>query len=157
MICHWGWCCCLLYIDLVSWLMLLPLLWQMLLPLFICFVFGWCYCQCFCGRCYCHWGWCNCLQWFCFGWCYCQFLYVADVIATKADVNVYKMFFFFFFFFFWLMLLPISGRCYNHYIECVGWWYCQVADGMATAGWRMVSGWCYYHWADVLALVQCLF
>ena len=42
-----------------------------------------------------------------------NFLYVADVIDTKADVIAYKMVF-------WLMLLPISGRCYNHYIECVG-------------------------------------
>ena len=40
-------------------------------------------------------------------------LYVADVIATKADVIAYKMVF-------WLMLLLISSRCYNHYIECVG-------------------------------------
>ena len=153
MTCHWGWCCCLLYIDLISWLMLLPLLWQMLLPLFICFVFGWCYCQFFffCGRCYCHWDWCYCLQWFFFFWLMSlPILYVADVIATKADVIAYKMVF-------WLMLLPISGRYYNHYIECVGWWYCQVADGITPVGWRMVSGWCYYHWADVIALGQWLF
>ena len=47
------------------------------------------------------------------GWCYCQ-LYVADVIATEADVIDYHNLF-------WLMLLPIvCGRCYCHW----GWCYC---------------------------------
>ena len=89
----------------------------------------------------------------------CFYIVLADVIANCV----------------WQMLLPLrlmllptiiifgwcycqnSGICYEHYIKCVGWWYCQVADGMATVGWRMVSGWCYYHWADVMALGQCLF
>ena len=111
------------------WLMLLPMfLWQMLLPLRLMLLPA------------------MILFWLML----LPNLYVADVIATEADVIAYKMVF-------WLMLLPISGRCYNHYIECVGWWYCQVADGMATVGWRMVSGWCYYPRADVIALGQCLF
>ena len=118
-----------------------------------------------------HWDWCYCLLYIhLMIWlmllpllwqmllplCFC--IVLADVIANCV----------------WQMLLPLrlmllptiivfgwcycqnSGRSYNHYIKCVGWWYCQVADGMATVGWRMVSGWCYYHWVDVIALGQCL-
>ena len=120
--CHWGWCYCLLHIDLISWLMLLPLLWQMLLPLLICFVFGWCYCQCLCGRCGCHWGWCYCLQWFFFlGWCYCQ-LYMWQMLLPLR-----------------LMLLPIKwyfGRCYCQLVADVITTILNVlADGIAK--WKM--------------------
>ena len=93
--------------------MLLPLLWQMLLPLFICFNLADVIANVFVAdviateadviACNDSFFWLMSLP----------ILYVADVIATKADVIAYKMVF-------WLMLLPISGRCYNHYIECVG-------------------------------------
>ena len=68
-------------------------------------------------------------------------VFVADVIATEADVIAcndsvladvianfcmwqmllpLRLMLMPIKWYFWLMLLPISGRCYNQYIECVG-------------------------------------
>ena len=55
----------------------------------------------------------------------------------------------------WLMLLPyivvVDGKPGRHMLSPVlhldDRCYCQVADGMAIAGW--VTGRCYYHWQMV--------
>ena len=49
-------------------------------------------------------------------------------------------------------MLPLFSIVFSN--EFGGWCYCQVADGIATVGWWMLSGWCYYHWAGVIAWVN---
>ena len=39
------------------------------------------------------------------------YMIVVDVITTKADVIACYIILFY-----WLMLLPISGRCYGHFV-----------------------------------------
>ena len=113
------------------WLMLLPKMWLMLLPLLL-------YLACCCWRHCCANGWCYCHCVFYLadvianGWCYCQ---VADVIATFEHYVR------------WLMLLP-GGWCYFHI-----WALCWVADVITTLG---VVGTCYSQVADGIATGQCL-
>ena len=40
-----------------------------------------------------------------------SYMIVVDVITTKADVIACYIILFY-----WLMLLPISGRCYGHFL-----------------------------------------
>ena len=53
------------------------------------------------------------------------YMIVVDVNTTKADVIAYCVVLFY-----WLMLLPISGRCYGHFLCNV------VADVIAQ--WQML-------------------
>ena len=160
-------------------------IWETLFQKSFLVVTGWCYCLLFwfhwlmfwpmiCGRCYATRAdviahLCSICSMadviaICCGRCCCHLFFF--IILNMADVIAICV---------WQMLLPLgwcyclpylyfgwcychnSGRCYSHCIQMCwlmvlpsGRWngHCRVEDG---------SGWCNCHWADVIALCQCLF